>query len=713
MSRLSASLLKWTKRRVAVLVPGVAVALGLVLYLLDPLPVQVARYAVFDQFQRWQPRQYTPAPVRIIDIDEASLARLGQWPWPRTRMAALLERLQAAQAKVVVFDSVFAEPDRTSPKAMLDLWQPPEAVASQIEKLPDHDAVFARVIEKGRVVLGFALERAQRSLQGPPVLKTGFVEINGAAAPYVSEYQSGVSSLPLLVAAAQGYGAISFVPDADGVVRRLPLLMRYGNTLLPSLDAEALRVSQGALSITTRVVPGVGLEGLRVGAVNVPTTPQGEVWMHYTAPVPARYVPAWKVLAGEVPDDELAGKILLIGSSAQGLMDLRFSPLGTVVPGVEIHAQLLEQVLTGGGLSRPTWAEGLEVMLLVASGLLAGAMALVLGPLPAAAIFAALLAFVFGLTWRAFSGHGLLIDPVVPMVTMMLAFAAASIVQHFREERRQRWIRQAFSRYVSPNLVEHLVAHPEALRLSGERQVCSFIFTDLVGSTQLLEVIDPANATTLINRYLDGLIGIAFAHEGTLTRIVGDGLAIMFSAPVHQPDHALRALQCAMQMQHFSHQYAAELQAQGIAFGQTRMGVHSGEVIVGNFGGAHIFDYRALGDPVNTAARLESANRYLGTLVCVSDAVVQACPTVTVRPIGRLLLKGRSTPIAVYEPLPEAVQPDAAYEQAFSLLQSDATAALHAFEVLGEQRPLDALVAMQCTRLRVGQSGDLIVLDSK
>ncbi len=697
----------------ALSVPVLAIGLGLLIYLLDPLPVQTARHAVFDQFQRWQPRLYRPAPVRIIDIDDESLARLGQWPWPRTRLAGLIERLQNAQASAIVFDSVFAEPDRTSPSAMLELWRPPKEAADQIGRLPDHDAVMAKVIGRGRVVLGFALDRQPQHQQQLPASKASFIAINEPATPYVAEYSGSVSGLPALVAAAQGNGAFSFVPDADGVVRRLPLLVRQGNTLLPSLSAEALRVAQGVKNITTRTAAGLGLEELRIGGLTLPTTPQGDVWVHYTRPVPGRYLPAWKVLAGEVPAEELAGRILLVGTSAQGLMDLRFSALGTVIPGVEIHAQLLEQLLTGGGLSRPTWAPSLEVLLLVLGGLLVGSAALGARALPSAGFFVLLLALVWAVAWQAFSGYGLLLDPVVPALTLAMVFVSSSIVRHVRAERRQRWVRQAFSRYVSPNFVNHLVAHPEALKLGGQRQQCSFVFTDLAGFTHLLEGMDPAEAVSLINRYLDGLIAIIFSHQGTLTRIVGDGLAIVFSAPVQQPDHPARALRCAMEMQRFARQYASELNAQGVAFGQTRMGVHAGEVIVGNFGGATIFDYRALGDPVNTASRLESANRHLGTLVCVSEAVVRACPAVCVRPIGRLLLVGKSQPLMVFEPLDGAAGLDAPYDHAFDLLRSDAARALQAFEQLAAQRPADQLVAMHLARLRAGQAGELIVLESK
>jgi adenylate cyclase len=519
-----------------------------------------------------------------------------------------------------------------------------------------------------------------------------------APQPYVHEFSRAITSLPLLEAAAAGNGAIAFVPDADGVVRKVPLLVRQGHTLLPSLSAEALRVAQGARNYTTRTIveKGVGLADIRIGNLLVPTTSQGEVWIHYTQPVASRYVPAWKVMAGEVPATALAGHILLIGTSAQGLMDQRFSPMGGVIPGVEVHAQMLEQVLAGGGLNRPAWAGAIEVLIVVCGGLLVGGVALGAGAMLSLSVFTVLLVALWASIWQAFVRGGLLFDAMNPTLALIATFVSSSVVRHQSTERRQRWVRQAFSRYISPNLVTHLIEHPQALELGGRRQQCSFVFTDLAGFTTFMEHMDPGAAVALLNDYLDRMIAIAFSHQGTLDRIVGDALAIMFSAPLPQLDHQRRALACALDMQRFAKQYADELQARGMGFGQTRIGIHSGEVIVGNFGGSTIFDYRALGDPVNTASRLEGANKHLGTLVCVSEATLSGCPGWPARPIGRIILKGKAQALAVFEPQdPQAVSgPDTQYQQAFDLMRAELPQARQAFERLAAQRPHDPLVAL-------------------
>lgn len=701
----------WQTLRTALLVPVPAVLAALLVALWEPPPLQTLRNAVFDQYQRTQPRAWQDTPVRVVDIDEASLARLGQWPWPRTRVAELVARLQEAGSAVVALDVLFAEADRTSPSAILESWRVPPETARLIARLPEHDPQLAATLARGGTVLGMVLDRHAGNPAPPPV-KARFVTLGPPAQPYLADFAGHVAALPLLSEATQGLGVLTFLPDGDGVVRRVPLAVRQGDTLLPTLTSEALRVAQGVRNITlvSAEPEGAGLVAARIGALTIPTTAHGEVWVHYSHPAPQRVIPAWRVLAGEVPAAELENRVVLVGTSAQGLMDLRFGALGAILPGVEIHAQALEQILTGTGLERPGWAPTLEILLIAGGGLAVGVLALSSGALGAAGLFAALLAILWGGAWWAFSRHGLLLDPALPSAALLLSFGVSSIARHRMAERRQRWVRQAFSRYVSPNLVEHLVNHPESLQLGGERRRCSFVFTDLAGFTHLMEGIDPGAAVALLNRYLDGLVSIAFRHQGTLDRIVGDAVAVLFSAPLAQPDHARRALACALEMQDFAARYAADVQTQGIPFGNTRIGVHSGEVIVGNFGGNTLFDYRALGDPVNTAARLESANKHLGTLVCVSHDTLAECPDTPARPAGRLVLKGKTQPLLVYQPL---AQPDPDYAAAYRLLEEEREEARQAFEQLAAQRPADPLVRLHLNRLRAGEKGDLIVMREK
>jgi adenylate cyclase len=699
-------------------IPPLVALLGALIYVSDPLALQVLRNTVFDQYQRWDRAVYQDTPVTIVDIDEESLARIGQWPWPRTYLAELIDSLHAGGAAAIGLDIILAEPDRTSPAAMLETWQAPADLRAALNDLPAHDEVLRRSIAAAPVVLGHTMrpEGSPDALVAYPFL---VAERGGTPAPFLLGYDGSATPLPELQQAAAGIGALNFAPESDGVIRKMPLLLRLGDEVVPALVTEVLRVAQGQplITVTTSPQRGAGVERIQVGEVAIATDARGEIWLRYTSGHQRRVLPAWQVLQDPGLASRVDGHAVLIGSSAQGLLDLRFSPLGEIVPGVWIHAMALDQVLLGDQLARPNWSVGAELVLLVCGSLLLGFIALRVPALVSAAWFGLLVATAAAGGWIAFQRYDLLLDPISPATALALAFVAGSLHHHFATERQQRWIQQAFARYVSPNRVDYLVAHPEALQLGGRRQECSFIFTDLAGFTALMESLDPDAAVTLLNDYLDNMVRIAFAHDGTLDRIVGDAVAIMFSAPVPQPDHAARALRCAAELHAFAADYAARARDRGIALGATRIGIHSGEVTVGNFGGRTMFDYRALGDPVNTAARLESVNKQLGTTVCVSAATLSGAPDTPTRPVGRLVLKGKTEPLMVHEPLfatdPARRADDAAYQAAWQQMREGDERAATLFDHLAAVNPEDGLVSFHAHRLKDGDRGDLVVLGRK
>lgn len=719
--------------RAKLAIPGAVVLAGIGLLVWEPVGVRVLRNLTFDQFQRLQPRGEHGAPVRIIDIDDASIERLGQWPWPRARIAQLTIALQQARPRAIAYDFLWSEPERgQSPGA------PPAA-----QNAPSAgDLALAESIGRGHVVLGFALQRETAWRSAPmyaahgvsahdspsrtagspadrpaPFSRVHYVTAGASPLPFLQDFDRAVDALPLLTAAADGYGALNFVADTDGVIRRVPLLVRRGEVMLPTLVAEALRVADGAVNYTVRTTMQAGVTDISIGRRRILTTENAEIWIHYATARASRSIPAWAVLAGLVPTGQLQDQILLVGTSAQGLMDVRFNPLGGVMPGVEVHAQMLEQILDGTALNRPGWVTAAEALAIGAAGSAVGIVGLSVGALVSLGFALGVLLLLWSAAWLAFTGAGVLLDPALATLAIGATFAAASTVRHVGSEGRQRWVRAAFSRYISPNLVNYLMRNPGSLELGGRRQECSFVFTDLAGFTSMMERLDPADAVALLNGYLDGMIAIIFAHGGTLDRIVGDAVAAMFSAPVPQPDHRQRAVQCAMAMQRFSAEYVARLGAKGIAFGRTRIGVHTGFVIVGNFGGSAMFDYRALGDVVNTAARLEEANKYFGTWMCVSAESLTQDSAVVARPIGRLLLRGKTVPLKVYELIdPSAATPDdPAYQSAYELMEASDERAVAAFATLLAARPDDALVRLHVLRLQLDgpECDDLITLDER
>ena len=711
-------------RSLPVVLSLVLLALAIVATVAEPAAMVTLRNAVFDSYQRVQPRQYQPVGVRVIDVDDASLERIGQWPWPRTVLAELVAALQAGGVAAIALDIVFAEPDQTSPGRVLGRWLGEPAVAELVARLPDHDRVFAEQIARGRVVTGFVLTQNADAAPQPAALGR-FVLAGDPPAQFLPAFQGAVTTLAEFERAAAGNGAFNTVAGNDGVVRRVQLLMRYGEAIYPSLTAEALRVAEGAdnyvvkssgASGESRFGGHTGIVNLRIGEVPVATDAQGGLWLHYSEPVAQRTIPAWKVLAGEVPADKLAGAIVFVGTSAAGLLDLRLNALRRVVAGAEVHAQAVEQILQGSYLARPDWAMAAEILFMVAMWSVLVALILRFGALPAAVIGLTAAAAAFLGSWLAFTKLRLLLDPTFPSLAALSVYLVCSASRHWQTEREKQWIRQAFSSYISPNLVRHLIENPEELGLGGERRECSFVMCDLESFTALVERSEPAVVVGLLNEYLEGMVRIALEHEGTLDRIVGDAVAVMFSAPAVQPDHAARAVACAVEIDRFARDFRDAKLAAGITVGRTRVGVNTGMVTIGNVGGEALVDYRALGDAVNTTARLESVNGQLGTTVCISGATVAACDGFTGRPVGTLVLKGKTAGIAAFEPLSRAQRESpatAAYLAAFALLERQDPAARAAFEHLHAETPDDPLVAFHRQRLTAGETGATVVLDRK
>lgn len=702
-----------TRSRLAPVLPFMLLASLMALMLTEPMLFVSMRHAVFDHYQRWWPAQVVAEPTMIVDIDDESLARLGQWPWPRTVLAELNQRLAAAGASAIGYDVLFAEADRTSPDALVRGLRLSRALSRALQALPDHDERFAASLKGTPAVLGFALGVGRRGAE-PVWPSSRFVARSAQLFAQLPSHDAALLPIATLARMASA-GSINFQPDKDGVLRRVPLVLRLGDTVLPALSLEVSRRALGAQGFVLQANALTGLE-VAVGPRRLPVATTGEAWVHYAPFEAGRYLPAWAVLEDARVLERLRGRPVLIGSSAPALLDLRFSPLGRVIPGVEVHAQLVDGIRAGQLLVRPQGALALEVAALGGVGLLVGVLGLRLAATRAALFAAGVLGMLLVSGALLFVIAGVLIDPLVPASLAGFVFIAASVIRHGDTEQRQRWVRALFSRYVSPNLVDFLVSHPDSVELGGERRVCSFIFTDLEGYTSLMHTQDPAEVVSQVNRYLDGMIAIVFRHQGTLMKIIGDGLVVMFSAPLVQPDHARRALACAAELDAFADGFARTSAAQGLKWGSTRIGVHSGEVIVGNFGGGPISDYSALGDPINTASRLEGANKYLGTRICVSGDTLALSPDVSVRPIARLLLKGRGTPVAAFELLGMDAEaaPDADYLAAYALLDSDPEAARARFARLAAQRGgEDRLVAMQHARLAAGEAGSLITLAEK
>lgn len=646
------------------------VALVATLGLLQPSALTRVQDQVFDLYQRLSPGAYDPAtaPVRIVDVDDRSIAAVGQWPWPRTTVAQLVERLAAAKPAAIAFDMLFSEPDRTSPEAFLaSLQETPRraAIATALAGLAGNDETFAETLGRAPVVLGLVLT------QGAPVPAAALTPPWGMAFAgddpglFAAAFPTLVAPLPVLRDRAAGLGALNWLPDGDQIVRRVPLLLRVSDggswRLVPSLALESLRVAQGASTFLVRgshasgawrAGGSGGIESVRVGALTATTERKGDMRLHFTPHRTERFLSAATVLDGSFDPASIEGRIVIVGSSSAGLTDIRATPIDAAMPGVEVQAQAVESLLAQSQLVRLPWT-GAEIL---GGTVLAAALALVLPLVPATAGIAVALAALGAIaaaSWAAFL-HGTLVDPLVPGTAVAAAYVGATAALFRAEQRGRAFVQAAFGRFVSPAVVSRLAADPSALELGGDLRPLTVMFTDIRNFTAIAEAMGARELTAFMNRYLSPMTAIVLDRGGTIDKYIGDAIMAFWNAPLSDDDHAANAVRAALGMLAALPALRAEMAAASEGcFPPIRCGIGlaTGPCVVGNFGSALRFDYSALGDDVNLASRLESLSKLYGVDILASAATASAAPDFAWLEVDRVVVAGRSLETRILTPI--------------------------------------------------------------
>jgi len=632
-----------------------------VLRVLDPAPVEELRVRTFDAFQRFDPRIKKARPVTIVDIDEKSLAdpRLGQWPWPRTRIADIVNSLTRMGAVVIAFDVVFAEPDRLNPDIAADNFRGlDETTREKLRTLPSNDRIFADAIRQSRVVLGESGGLAVHSDLDRKLPVTGFATLGEDPGPFIFKFAGLLRNVKVLEEAAAGRGLFTIVPERDGIVRRVPMIMDAQGERMPALSFEVLRILGGSGTIMIKAdesgIDSVVLQGLRL---RVPTDSVARFWVHYARNDPSIYVSAVDVLDGRVPPEMIAKKLILIGTSATGMNDIKTTPVSLAMPGVEIHAQVLESALTGSSLSRPAHGEAFEFLAALVAGLLVIAFAPNLGPARLVAVGALFATFLVGSSWYFYQYHRQLIDFTYPLMSTTAIYLTLIFSSFVNEQRQRKQIRGAFAQYMSPALVEQLAQSPEKLVLGGEEREMTILFSDVRGFTSISEIYkhDPQGLTTLMNRFLTPLTNAILARKGYIDKYMGDAIMAFWNAPLDDKQHQLNACHAAIDMlekiDELNKVREVEAADGGQAFIPINVGVglNTGACTVGNMGSDVKFNYSVLGDSVNLASRLEGQTKEYGFPIIVGSKTALAVKDqFAILELDFIMVKGKKDPEVIY-----------------------------------------------------------------
>jgi adenylate cyclase len=629
------------------------------LRILDPGPLQELRVRTFDRFQMIDPRVKKVRPVTIVDIDEKSLAdpRLGQWPWPRTRIADMINNLTRLGAAAIAFDVVFSEPDRLNPDIAADTFRGlDEATREKLRALPSNDQILAESISKSRVVLGESGGPDVHADLDMNLPVTGFATLGEDPVPFMYKFKGLLRNTRVLEEAAAGRGLFTIVPERDGIVRRVPMLMQAQGITMPSLSFEMLRAVSGTNTILVKT-DRAGILSIGVKGFLIPTDAHGQLWVHYAHRDPSLYVSAVDVLDGQVPADKFKGKLILIGTSSVGLNDIKTTPVSPAMPGVEIHAQVLESALTGAVVSQPNYAISLEFIAALILGLLVIIFAPSFGPVRLVATGAIFATIVIGTSWYFYAHYRLLIDFTYPLMSTTAIYLTLIFASFVREQAQRRQIRSAFGQYLSPALVEQLAQAPEKLVLGGEQREMTIMFSDVRGFTTISETYknDPQGLTRLMNRFLTPLTNAILARKGTIDKYMGDAIMAFWNAPLDDKEHQLNACNAAVDMleriDELNKVREQEAQDGGHVYIPLNVGVglNTGACVVGNMGSDLRFDYSVLGDSVNLASRLEGQSKEYGFPIIVGSRTAMAVKDhFAILELDFIMVKGKKEPEVIY-----------------------------------------------------------------
>ena len=625
--------------------------------ILNPLQIftSLQNYS-FDTFQRILPREVYPEdPVVIIDIDDRSLAEIGQWPWSRNQLANLTNQAYAAAA--LGFDVVFAEPDRTNPQNLIASYSLNEELAKELASLPSNDELFAQAIKNhGTVVLGQALNNNE--ISKPSKTKFGLVIQGDDPKQFVTNYLGVQNNIKLLDASAQGVGSMS-IGNNDAIVRQLPTFESIGDQLIPSLAIEMTRVAVGASTFQIKSSNAsseeaygaqTGINNIKLGPLTIPTTAKGNAWIYFTATKNISTVSAVDVISGAIPPEFFEGKVALVGTSASGLLDLRSTPTEKNIPGVTIIAQFIQQIFANEFLQRPDWLFGAEFLAGLILALLITLSIQALGPIGGLSVLVGGSGGIIGSSYYFFKSKLFLVDPISPLIIALSVYVAVTFFNFLFTELERSRVRGAFAQYLSPEMVNRLAESSESLVLGGERKEMTFLFSDIRGFTKISEQYkdDPEALTQLINQLLTVLSNAILDHGGTIDKYMGDCIMAFWNAPTDQANHRQLAIESAHAMNNALSEFNQNLEGSLDFKLEIGIGINSGECIVGNMGSDKRFDYTVLGDAVNLASRLEGQSSNYGLNMVLGENSYLQDSSYRMIEIDKIAVKGKSAAETIF-----------------------------------------------------------------
>lgn len=662
----------------------------------------------------------TKYKVAVVDIDERSIQQVGRWPWPRKIVSELTDKLQQAGATVVGFDIVFTQPEDNMAKALLlEANKNPVENQNSIRflqsKIPafDFDKMLEKSFEKGETVLGFVFHN-DTTLKNSGILPPPIALLDKNAAEtslvfHMLRYRANIE--PLQKAAKHG-GFVTIFPDGDGVLRRAPLLMLYQDALYPSLDMEMLRqyLLLDKITVETeRVGKGLAVSAIQIGDARIPTDEHGQVFIPYHKKFNKRQlISAVDLLNNKFDASLIKNALVIVGSSALSLNDIHATPIDPVYPGLFIHADILNSLISGDFSVKPTWAPGAEFALTLLLGLLCVFLFPFLGALEIIIISLVLIGSIFYGNYYALHYERIIISTLVPVLTILIITIANLVYGFFFEVRSRAKLRNMFGQYVPNELVNIMNENPEHYGFEGETKTLTVLFSDIRSFTTISEKLTVVQLKELLNQYLTPITEAIFKHRGTIDKYVGDMVMAFWGAPVEDPDHAKNAMLCALEMIAITEKLKLAFVKKGLPPVEIGIGINTGLMNVGDMGSQFRRAYTVLGNAVNLGSRLEGLSKQYGVKIVVGEESVQNQEGFVFRKLDRVKVKGKEQPTEIYaligteeETSPEIIKEISEYEQVLeAYFSGDFKTALAQFIDLDKRYPNQKLYQLYIDRVQ-------------
>jgi len=614
-------------------------------YLFPPQVVSSLNTEISDMFFRIRGDIPQSQKVVIVDIDESSLEVYGQWPWSRLRVSELIQKISNAGAGIIGLDIVFAEPDKTSPHTIAT------QLKTDVKELDNYDQILAKTFATTPTIGGYFFRFDKKTHKNIPVIPAVFIEKGLQNNHSIPEPKGVVLNIGILQENLYSSGFLNNLPDADGMIRSVPLIMRYEGVIYPSLALEMLRIYNHTNTVSI-IGDAMGVETIEVGKFTVPTDYAGRLYLNYrSARGYFKYISAVDILQGNFNVGDIEGKFVLLGTSAVGLADLKAMPLDNLIPGVEIQANVLDNILQEDYLHKPFNIAVYDLLIIwgilfIFSYIFFNTRVWLL--LPVLIVFFILL---YQLFFYLFFGRGIVLNLFFPLTAFLGTFILTAGFNYFSTARQKEAIQRIFAKKVSKAVMNDLIKHKDSKVLEAHEQEVAIFFSDIRGFTGISEKLDSSpKLVALLNRYITPMVDNISKYEGTVDKFIGDAIMAYWNAPNKIDDYADKAVQSALGqielLKVLSHDLSSEF---GVKL-KIGIGIHTGVVTVGEMGSPDRSDYTIIGDSVNVASRIEGMNKFYGTTLIISKSTKEKLKGVyTIRSLDIVRLRGKHKAIELFE----------------------------------------------------------------